>query len=347
MHALLRRQLRKAFGDGPRSPELEKLLALVDEAYTAADADRAMLERTLTLASDELYTQNRRLERELDDRKRLELELRHAEKLRAVGQLASGVAHEINTPVQFVGDSLSFLDDAFREIDALLGAIDNVDAVRDELASRDVAYLREEIPAALSRARDGTGRVATIVRALKTLAHPDEIEQQFADIGEAIHDTLVVVANELKFVADVQLDLAPDVRIRCHIGEIQQVLINLLVNAAHAIADRHRPAGTRGTIRITTLLDGSDLLLSIADDGGGIPEKIRHRIFEPFFTTKPVGTGTGQGLSLVHSMIVDHHDGEITFTSDEGVGTTFLITLPIDGRRACPPTDGRSATFAA
>ncbi len=332
MHSLLRRQVRKALGDAPRSPELERLLALVDEAYTAADADRAMLERTLTLASEELYTQNRRLESELSDRKRLELELRHAEKLRAVGQLASGVAHEINTPVQFVGDSLSFLDDAFREIDALIGAIEGVDATRELLGKSDMAYLREEIPAALSRARDGTGRVATIVRALKTLAHPDEIEQQMADLGDAIHNTLVVVANELKFVADVELALAPDVRVRCHVGEIQQVLINLLVNAAHAIADRHRPAGTRGKIRISTVVDGRDVLLSVSDDGGGIPEPIRHRIFEPFFTTKPVGTGTGQGLSLVHSMIVDHHGGHLTFTSEMGVGTTFSITLPIDGR---------------
>ncbi len=332
MHSLLRRQVRKALGDAPRSPEVERLLALVDEAYTVADADRAMLERTLTLASDELYTQNRRLEHELSDRKRLELELRHAEKLRAVGQLASGVAHEINTPVQFVGDSLSFLDDAFREIDALLGAIEGVEATHEMMVKSDMAYLRTEIPAALSRARDGTGRVATIVRALKTLAHPDEIEQQVADLGDAIHNTLVVVANELKFVADVELDLAPDVRVRCHVGEIQQVLINLLVNAAHAIGDRHRPAGTRGKIRISTIVDGRDVLISVADDGGGIPEAIRHRIFEPFFTTKPVGTGTGQGLSLVHSMIIDHHGGRLTFTSEVGVGTTFSITLPLDGR---------------
>ena len=336
MHALLRRQLRKAFGDAPRphTPELERFITLVDEAYTAADADRAMLERTLTLASEELYTQNRRLERELDDRKRLELELRHAEKLRAVGQLASGVAHEINTPVQFVGDSLSFLDDAFQEIDGLLGAVATLDATREHFANSDIVYLREEIPAALSRARAGTGRVATIVRALKTLAHPDEIEQQIADVSAAIHNTLVVTANELKFVADVQVDLAPDVHVRCHIGEIQQVLINLLVNAAHAIRERHQPHGTRGTIRVSTLVDRGDLVLSIADDGTGIPEEIRAHVFEPFFTTKPVGAGTGQGLSLVHSMIVDHHGGQITFTSEVGVGTTFQITLPIDGRAA-------------
>ncbi|MGE0398829.1 MAG: sensor histidine kinase [Kofleriaceae bacterium] len=334
MHALLRRQVRKAFGDAPRSAELEKLLALVDEAYTAADADRAMLEHTLTLASDELYVQNRRLERELDDRKRLELELRHAEKLRAVGQLAAGVAHEINTPVQFVGDSLSFLDDAFREIESLLGSVEKLEGARERFATSDIAYLREEIPAALARCRNGTGRVATIVRALKTLAHPDQVEQQVALLDEAIHNTLVVAASEIKFVADVELDLAPDVRVVCHVGEIQQVLINLIVNAAHAIADHHRPAGTRGTIRIATRVEGRMVKLSISDDGAGIPEAIRHRIFEPFFTTKPVGTGTGQGLSLVHSMIVDHHGGQIGFESQLGVGTTFTITLPLDGRAA-------------
>ena len=331
MHSLLRRQLRKVFGDAPRSPELERFVEMIDEAYVAADADRAQLERTLTLASEELYAQNRRLERELEDRERLEHELRRADKLRVVGQLAAGVAHEMNTPVQYVGDSLTFLDDAFREIDALLGAIEDEPAVRAELAKRDVAYVRAEIPAALARGRAGTRRVATIVRALQSFAHADECEQHLTRLDDAIQDTLVVVANEIERVADVKLDLTPDVSLSCHVGELQQVLINLLVNAADAIAERHRTTRTRGTIRIASRVEDRSVIVTISDDGIGIPDDIRHRIFEPFFTTKPVGSATGQGLSLAHSMVVEHHHGRIGFESQLGVGTTFTIALPLDG----------------
>jgi two-component system, NtrC family, sensor kinase len=334
MHPLLGRQLRKWLPDGVDHRELARFLEAVDQAYRAADDDRVQLERSLSLASEELYERNRRLERELEERKRLEVELQQGEKLRAVGQLAAGVAHEINTPIQFIGDSLSFLGDAFCEIASLF-------ADRDD---GDFPFLRGEIPRAIGRCRDGADRVATIVRALKTLAHPDGKEQEPADVNGAIMNTLIVVANELKYVADVELALASTRRPRCNIGEIQQVLLNLLVNAAHAIQERVRGTSARGKISVTTRDDGPDLVISIGDDGAGIPPAIRERIFEPFFTTKPVGKGTGQGLSIARSLIVDRHGGQLTFESTVGVGTTFTIRIPVAGH---PSARSRPAEVAA
>jgi signal transduction histidine kinase len=328
VHALLKRQFRKAFGDRTvDDPAVLKLLAAVDDAYAAADDERVQLERSLFLASDELSERNRRLELELVERKRLEVELQHAEKLRAVGQLAAGVAHEINTPIQFIGDSISFLFDSFAELGltAETTAQPPIDVVES-------AFLRAEIPRALMRCRDGTDRVGTIVRALKCLAHPDGVDQQPANLHDAIHNTLIIVASELKPVADVELELAAAPELVCHIGEIQQVLLNLFVNGAHAIGDRVGSTGERGIIRVATRTEGAELVLSVGDDGAGIPVGVRARIFEPFFTTKPIGQGTGQGLSIAHAIIVERHGGQISFDSVVGEGTTFTIRLPIAGR---------------
>jgi two-component system, NtrC family, sensor kinase len=328
VHTLLHRQLRKAFGTRPvDDPALLKLLAAIDDAYVAADDERVQLERSLFLASDELLERNRRLEHELGERKRLEVELQQAEKLRAVGQLAAGVAHEINTPIQFIGDSISFLVDSFAELGLAAEA-----TLRPPIETDEIAFLRGEIPRALMRCRDGTERVGTIVRALRCLAHPDGVDQQSADLHEAIHNTLIIVASELKPVADVELALAAVPDVVCHIGEIQQVLLNLLVNAAHAIGDRVGRSGQRGLIRVVTFIQDGDLVLSVRDDGAGVPPAARARVFEPFFTTKPIGQGTGQGLSIAHSIIVDRHGGQITFDSVVGEGTTFTIRLPIAGR---------------
>jgi two-component system, NtrC family, sensor kinase len=342
VHPLLARQLRKALPGGAVAPELAALLRAVDEAYTAADEDRRQLERSLFLASDELYARNRRLEQELEERKRLELELQHAEKLRAVGQLAAGVAHEINTPVQFIRDSLSFLGDAFGEVEQLLAAVLDAtppSAALAALADRlDIPFARAEIPRALALSRSGTDRVTAIVRALRVYARADDQTQELADLHHAIHNTLIVVAGEVKHVADLDLELAATRQVRCQVGEIQQVLLNLLVNAAHAIAERHGDSGARGTIRVATRDDGDDVVISISDTGGGIPTVLHGRIFEPFFTTKPVGKGTGQGLSIARALIVDHHGGQLTFETKLGVGTTFVIRLPVAGRPdAAPP----------
>jgi signal transduction histidine kinase len=331
MHPLLLRQLRKTLPGTQPQEALADLLAAVSEAYRAADEDRQQLERSLHLASEELVQRNERLERELEERKRLELELRLAEKMRAVGQLAAGIAHEINTPVQFIGDSVYFLNEACRELLAV--AVVNSSAPSDAASTDapDLPFLREEIPRAISRCELGIDRVTKIVRALKELAHPDGAAQEPADLNLAIENTLIIAANEIKYVADVTLDLRAHREIRCHIGEIQQVLLNLIVNAAHAIAERHAGGG-RGTVTIRTWEEGVDVLIVIADDGTGIPPQIRDRIFEPFFTTKPIGKGSGQGLSIARAFVVEHHGGTLQLDSELGRGTTFTIRLPIAGK---------------
>jgi signal transduction histidine kinase len=181
-------------------------------------------------------------------------------------------------------------------------------------------------------------RVAGIVRALQCLAQPDGQDQQTADLHAAVTSTLIVVASELKYVADVELDLAATGTLRCHIGDIQQVLLNLLVNAGHSIAERVRGSSVRGTVRVTTRDDGPDIVTTISDDGTGIPDQIRARIFEPFFTTKSIGQGNGQGLALVHALIVERHAGQISFDSTVGTGTTFTFRLPVAGRLASGPS---------
>ena len=355
MHRLLERQLRKAFTkklvspDGKLSsevdPELLRFVEMVEAAYAAEEEERAQFERSLNLASEELFERNRQLETELMERARLEVELRVGEKLRAVGQLAAGIAHEINTPIQFVGDSLHFLDEAFGEICTLLSSYEEAVAslpshsqsARTESAaalceSSDFLYLKGAVPKAILRCVSGVERVAIIVRALKNLAHPDAAEQEQADLNAAIENTLVVCASQIKYVADVELDLSASSSVLCHMGEIHQVLLNLIVNAAQAIGEQRGEGGPRGTIRIGTREEENDYVITIADDGPGIPEAVRDRMFEPFFTTKPVGKGTGQGLYISRSLVVERHGGKLTFDSSVGEGTTFTIRLPLAGR---------------
>jgi two-component system, NtrC family, sensor kinase len=321
VHPLLRRQLQTTFPDATSVPsELASLLRMIDEAYVAADEQRVQLEH------------------ELEERKRLEVELQLAEKLRAVGQLAAGIAHEINTPIQFIGDSLGFLTDAFAELERVV-AESTGDAAATFAANPDLGYVREHIPPALSRCREGADRVATIVRALKTLAHPTTTDHEPANLNAAIENTLIVVGNELKYIANIELDLRATREVVCNVGEIQQVLLNLIVNACDAIIDRVGELSrggreARGNLRVSTCDDGPDQVITISDDGGGIPAAIQARIFEPFFTTKPVGKGSGQGLPIARSLIVEHHGGQLTFESKSLRGTTFTIRLPAAGAPA-------------
>jgi two-component system NtrC family sensor kinase len=332
MHKLLERQLRKF---GPLPAECEGFLAAIDAAYTQADRDRDMLQRSLELASRELLERNRQLREDIECRKRLEIELAQAEKLRAVGQLASGIAHELNTPIQYVGDNVAFLQGAFEALSALMAR------AREESASpaqrRKLEFMAANIPGALEAAVDGCRRVSEIVGAMKEFAHPDGLEFAPADINRGISCTLAVAQNVIKYAADVELDLGELPEVECRIGELNQVFLNLFTNAAHAVADRYAGDGKRGCIGIATRSRGDRVVIQVSDNGSGIPDAIRGRIFDPFFTTKEVGRGTGQGLAICRSIVVDKHGGALTFESTAGRGTTFTLEIPVEHRSFCAP----------
>jgi PAS domain S-box-containing protein len=282
---------------------------------------------------------------DLTQQKKLELDLRHAQKLESVGRLAAGIAHEINTPVQFVTDSLQFVRDATSDLAGLLGTYqDLTKSTLDGAASQEAAdlaartadeidleYLLENVPLALDRALEGLSRIATIVKSMKEFAHPDRREMSPVDLNKAIHSTLTIARNEYKYVADLETDFGTLPPVTCHVGDINQVVLNIVVNAAHAIHDVVKNDGTKGRITVHTRADGDTVIISISDTGHGIPEDVQDRIFDPFFTTKDVGKGTGQGLAIARSLIHETHGGDLTFETEKGAGTTFVIRLPIDG----------------
>ena len=345
MHKLLQRQIRKHFPNGqPGSEDFSRFARAVDDAYQQADDARLSVQRSLELMSNELLFRNEQLQADLVEIKRLELELRQADKLRAVGQLAAGVAHEINTPLHFVSDSLGFLDDAIGELGRLAEAgrrlckrvADGEDARADvarlmqDAADVDAEYLLREFPIALERALEGVARVTQIVVALKDFGRPDQRERTFADLNHGLCNTLTVAQSEIRDVADVKLDLGEVPAVPCFVGDLNQVFLNLLVNAAHAIEQRFHGTSVRGVIQVRTWTDGESAFAEIADNGGGIAAADQPRIFEPFFTTKPVGKGTGQGLVISRSIVTDKHGGSLTFDSEQGHGTRFLIRLPLE-----------------
>lgn len=276
----------------------------------------------------------------------LEFQLLQAQKLESVGRLASGVAHEINTPVQFVSDSVHFVQGAFGDVRKLLDRYDEVhravlagtpasDAaekaseVKNEV---DLSYLVENVPKALDRSVDGLNRITEIVRSMKEFAHPDSKEMTAVDLNQAIRSTVTIARNEYKYVADVETELGELPFVTCHAGEVNQAILNIIVNAAHAIGDVVQGTEKKGRITIKTQLEGDSAVILIKDTGGGIPEAIRDRICDPFFTTKEVGKGTGQGLAIARSVILEKHGGDLTFESEVGKGTTFRIRLPVAGK---------------
>jgi signal transduction histidine kinase len=340
-----------------------KLRRTFDEARRQRDVARAQQDRAeavleqLTLRSRELTTAIESLHHEMEHRTRVEVELRQALKLESVGRLAAGVAHEINTPVQFVSDSLQFVREGVADLFAVVDKLEvvhrsvvegapSLDAAALAAAARDNAdlpYLVEHVPRALERAREGLDRVATIVRSMKEFAHPDAKDMELADLNHAIESTLTIARNEYKGVAELETDLGDLPHVRCHVGELNQAVLNIVINAAHAIDDVVRGTCNKGRIRVHTHRDRDEVVIAIADTGAGIPESIRNRIFDPFFTTKAVGRGTGQGLAIAHSVIVEKHHGKLGFETAVGGGTTFTIRLPIAGR----PGAGASAASAA
>jgi len=279
---------------------------------------------------------------DVTEQRRMEMDLRQHQKLESVGRLAAGVAHEINTPIQFVSDSVHFVGDAMKDLVSIvtgqralhgemracgLGAA--VDAHEHAAAEADLDYLLVNVPKAIARSLEGLGRVAAIVHAMKEYAHPERREKASADINAALAATLTIATNEYKFVADAVTDFGELPLVMCHIGELNQAFLNIIVNAAHAIADHPEAAGVRGRITITTATDNGDVVVRISDTGGGIPEAIQQRIFDPFFTTKEVGRGTGQGLAIARRVVVDKHAGRLSFQTEPGHGTTFELRLPL------------------
>jgi PAS domain S-box-containing protein len=280
---------------------------------------------------------------DMTSRRTLETDLNRARKLEAVGQLAAGIAHEINTPAQFVGDSIQFLSTAFADIlplttiyrKAIAEIVDDpryahlAQEVQVAEEAADLAYVEENAPAAGDRARDGIARIAAIVGAMKEFAHPDQREKAPADLNRALRTTLVIARNEYKYVANVETDLGDIPAVLCHVGDMNQVFLNLLVNAAHAISDVVKGSGAKGTIRVLTRQETDRVCIEISDTGCGIPEAIGERIYDPFFTTKEVGRGSGQGLAIARSIVVDKHGGSLSHDSEVGRGTTFRILLPV------------------
>jgi PAS domain S-box-containing protein len=275
----------------------------------------------------------------------LEMQLRQAQKLEAIGQLAAGIAHEINTPSQYVGDNTRFLKDAFGDLigllqnyDKLVSELKNADGLADYVKDVesivediDLGYLMEEIPQAIDQSIEGIERIAKIVRAMKEFSHPGSEEKTPVDLNRAIESTITVARNEWKYVSEIVTDFDPRLPlVPCLPGEFNQVILNMIVNAAHAIADvKGENSEEKGEIRISTKHKGEWAEIRISDTGGGIPEKIRSRIFDPFFTTKEVGKGTGQGLAISHNVIVEKLGGLINLETEEGSGSTFIICLPV------------------
>jgi signal transduction histidine kinase len=292
----------------------------------------------------------------LREKQRMEKELAQAQRMEAIGQLAAGIAHEINTPTQYIGDNARFLQDAFADVGSLLASFDRLlqaartDSVTDDLLkemetklrSADLGYLSREIPQAIQQSLEGVEHVASIVRAMKEFSYPGNGGKQAVDLNHVISGAITLCHSEWKYVAEVVTDFDHDLpAVRCLPTDINSVVLNLVVNAAHAIAEAsHNGADGKGVITIRTRSDGPYAEIRVEDTGPGIAEDIRPRVFDLFFTTKEVGLGTGQGLALAHALVVDRHGGTIDFETEVGRGTTFTVRLPIDGQPESLAADG-------
>jgi signal transduction histidine kinase len=239
--------------------------------------------------------------------------------------------------VQFLGAAITDIATVLEAYHKLrhavqsIGDVDGAVALASEAEDAvDLDYIMKNAPLAVASSIEGLGRIATIVRSMKEFAHPDQGQKAFADLNQAILSTLVVARNEYKYVAEIETQLEDLPQVECLLGEINQVVLNLLVNGSHAIADVVKDTGKLGTLTVRTRLDGDAVEISIGDTGTGIPEAARHCIFDPFFTTKEVGKGTGQGLAIAHNVIVKRHGGTLRFETECGKGTTFFIRLPIN-----------------
>ena len=284
---------------------------------------------------------------ELKERARLLSELQLAQKLESVGRLAAGISHEINTPIQYIGDCIYFLKSGFNDLlEAMEGhrralacaaPTADIETMRSDIdatnAKHDLEFLRSEIPKAIEKMSEGVGRVSDIVHAMKEFARPESSGESAVDIRQAIQSTLIVATQVYNNVALVRTEFSEVPEVTCNIGEINQVLLNLLVNAAQAIEEAGRDVES-GVIHIRTEQAGRYVTICISDNGCGIPAEHLPKLYDPFFTTRAVGKGRGQGLAIARSIVVDKHGGDLRVTSTVGKGSDFLVMLPIEGRHA-------------
>jgi two-component system, NtrC family, sensor kinase len=316
--------------------------------YVQAHTESAGHLSYLSLIAHDL-SESQRLE---EERKSMQLQLIQAQKLESIGQMAAGIAHEINTPTQYIADNTRFLQQSFADLSTLLSEFDAflavarlgpvpaeaVNGLQDAVEKADLPYLLAEIPRAIEQSLEGLDRVTKIVRAMKDFSHPGVVDKTLVDINHAIQSTITVAKNEWKYVADLELALDPALPlVSCVPGEINQVILNLLVNAAHAIEEQiQRGSFSKGRITVRTRQTRDSFAeISIEDTGAGIPIAVQQKIFEPFFTTKQVGKGTGQGLAIARSVTAKHH-GSIHFESHVGRGTTFFVRLPLSAELSSP-----------
>ncbi len=289
---------------------------------------------------------SKRLQAEAE-KEMLQSQMLHSQKLESVGQLAAGIAHEINTPAQFLGTNMEFLEESFQDVESLIKEYQKLvqtaqkgtvnpevfSSLEESVEDLDWDYLAEEIPLTVKQSREGVERISKIVRAMKEFSHPGSKDKAPVSINDIINTTMIVASNEWKYVAEIKTDLAPDLpSVTCLADEMGQVFLNILVNAAHAIADTlgDTPEGKKGLITISSRQDAEWIEICIKDNGKGMTDSVREHVFNPFFTTKEVGKGTGQGLSIAHNVVTDKHQGSLQCESEEGVGTRFIIRLPMN-----------------
>ncbi len=258
-----------------------------------------------------------------------QLEEMVAQRLDSVGQLAAGVAHEINTPVQYINDNINFVRESVQE---LLDRVDKLQAAQQPAMGddADLLYIKTNLPAALVSSSEGLKRISEIVNSLEEFSRPDQNAKSSCDMNQTVQSTLVVASNNYSHVAELETHFGELPPVTCYVAEVRQAVHNLIANAVDAISEVFKMTGVKGRLTVSTYRENDHAIISIADTGAGIPEAIRQKIFDPFFTTKVVGQGIGQGLTIASNIIVRKHGGSVSFQSDPGMGTTFTVRLPID-----------------
>ena len=339
LHPLLKRQLEKGIGKGcdisPFCKANEVFINLVNESYFDFDEERTLLERSIDISSVEYYEK-------LEEIKNLHASLVSSEKMAGIGQLSAGIAHEINNPLGFIQSNIDVLAKYIRRIydfhaDGInmLNQIQNADAAEyrqltavllERSTEKRLESIYEDLPSIVSETQDGVQRISRIVRSLLNFSHREtEVMLDDVDLNKGLKDTLVIAHNEIKYFAELEEHYGEIPLITCNPDEVNQVFLNIIMNAVSAI----RSKGIPGLIKLRTFPDSGYVCCEIEDNGGGISDEYLPHIFEPFFTTKPVGTGTGLGLSISYDIVVNKHGGRIDVQTAVGEGTTFAIRFPI------------------